>query len=46
MTESRSWPLLHASGKTIVELVETRRNITSPEGEGAGNELDPVRNGE
>jgi membrane protein required for colicin V production len=35
MTESRSWPLLHASGKTIVELVETRRSITSPQ---AGNE--------
>lgn len=45
MTESRSWPLLHASGKTVVELVETRRGSARPErDEEPGNAQDAPRN--
>ncbi len=35
MAESRSYPLLHASGRAIVDFVEARRG--KPEGEEAGN---------
>ena len=45
MTDSRSWPLLHATGKTIIEQIEARRgpsrNIT---GQGAGNEQGEIGN--
>ncbi len=39
MTESRTWPLLHASGKTIVELVAARRGPapTQEPGNALGN---------
>ncbi len=47
MTESRSWPLLHASGKTVVELVEARRGPARPAREdGTANEQEALGNGQ
>ena len=36
MAQSRTYPLLHTSGETIVDLVEARRGSASEEGSGAG----------
>jgi membrane protein required for colicin V production len=47
MTDSRSWPLLHASGKTIIAQIEARRGPAPPaDGGGAGNEQETRGSGE
>ncbi len=46
MTDSRSWPLLHASGKTVVELVEARRGPARPaRANDPANEQEALGNG-
>jgi membrane protein required for colicin V production len=45
MTESRSYPLLNATGRAIVDFVEARRNAGAEEAQGNLQDDEPLRNG-